>query len=178
MTISSGLQTYALIKNYIGLGVSILILIGSIFFYFYISNKKYVAAKNGMLSYSRISTNDKLEKCTSELPDCNYYLEYNTNNDTYYRSAQQVDKKNKPTLGSTSVFYSEKNPSDYTLSSLNPKYISIGLMVIFIIIIIAISINIYLINKYESYGAIQGGLEAASSLNNIFNPTSYSSSFE
>jgi hypothetical protein len=165
--VAEGLQIYAQIKNIIGLGILLIILIVAIIFCVNQMNQDYVLSTNAFISFSKMD-NGNLVNCILGTPECNYYANYEVNGKMMTKPVTNIDAKNKPVLGKTTIYYSSNNPDNYTISSIYPVYIPSISMTIVLLLIGAIGVNIYLTYKYKSWGTVQGSLAAVSDISDIF----------
>ena len=160
MTIEGILGSIAKIKSYIGLIFFIIIFIFIIINAINTSKARYVKSpKPGTILRGEMTEQGVVEPCFT---CATYYLTY-------------VDKTHKhtvllnikpPKIGSVTVYYSSRDPTQYLITDVQPKTTSTVLIIIGIIVLIGIIINIYLITKYKTLATVEGGLDVFSMLTN------------
>jgi hypothetical protein len=164
--IADGLQIYSKIKTILSLiGVSIIFL--CIFTVFVRSLIYYdILGKNGRISYKKIINNRYVDCIEKNLTGCTYYTEYKDNNNKDHinkymddlipaSSSEYIDPK---TIAiNKNIYYSNVNTNNFSFvnRSINAMGPFIGSSIV-LIILIAISIQLYLITTYKNYGVATG----------------------
>lgn len=169
--VSSGLQFYSQIKNGFGLLFLLGFCICLSFFYFNLLGKNYIQANNAHTSFKHFNIGVPSEDCSINAPDpdCQYIDEYTDKNSVpYVMPVMVADPKKPPTVGNVTLFYEEKNPTNYVKSPIQPANGVLIFLVIIIILLILASINLYLVSTYKTYGAVMGGIDATHDVMSMF----------
>ena len=168
--ISSGLQTYGLLKTYLGLFVCSIVLCCACFFTVSTFNAKYQLASNSVITYKSVEPNGTITNINCPLSDdnCQYIDEYDVNN-VHYQYPEQIMGTREPELGPTNIYYKEADPKSYVKSAVTPYYIPLGISVFVSFIICIMLIQIHFISTNKEYGAVVGGISAFSDVASIFN---------
>jgi len=156
LAISDGLAFYAKFKAISSIVITSIFFILSLFYISYIYKLNYINASNSKITYK---TSHDGKDCDSDDLKCRYFVEYSDSNNNKYVKDMIVNPKIKPTIGSTSVFYPEKNPERFDLSPIHPAYFSYGISIILIFVIAGSCLNYYFISINKSYATIQGGID-------------------
>jgi len=168
-TVSAGLGIYAKIRAWFGLFILILIFISAM--YFTISSyDKYELGKNGQTTYKQYINNtyENCNKTDITNPNCLFYTEYDDNNNQHHMIPIQELDKTKRTVGSSPIYYDKNNTDNYINSPIDPFNIGSIISCLLCIFIIIAIIHIYLLSKYKGFAAVEGGVQAASSVASIF----------
>jgi len=162
-TVATGLQLYAKISAYFGLGVTIIVFLFALWVTVRIARSKYVRA-DAQIVYQR-KVGDGFKNCGANENGCSHYVEYKA--DRVYKLPVQYPRGSQPTVGKTSVYYPNANKSLYTISSFSPLFLaSIADLVLLCIILGSIG-YIYVISKYKSIGALMGGVDAVRDISRL-----------
>jgi hypothetical protein len=170
----TGLQVYSTLKSVFFIITFIILCCCLTWCYFYTSGKNYKLARNGRITYKHIDNSGNiLDTCdiNNPTPDCRYVNEYYDIQNKHYVLPQEpiTNPKNLPKIGDTQFYYENSNPSNHFSSIMEPSnFVLILLCVVFVILLAAI-FNLYLIRTYPEYGAVVGGIQAASDVASIFN---------
>ena len=168
--IQSGLQAYSTLKGSFLILFFIILCCCLTWGYFYISGKNYKLARNSNITYKRVdSSGNILNMCdiNKPEPDCRNIDEYDDDLNNHY--AIPKPPGDPPRTGSTQLYYENLNPTSYFSSIMEPRnFVLILLCVVFILLLAAI-FNLYLIRTYPEYGAVVGGIQAASDVASAFN---------
>lgn len=164
--IVDGLQIYSKIKTILSLIVVSIIFL-CIFCAFIRSLMYYdILGKNGKISYKKIVNNKYIDCIEENLTGCTYYTEYTDNNKKNYikkymddippnSSNEYIDPR---TIAiDKEIYYSNVDTNNYSFinRTVNAIVPFMGSSIL-LIILIAISIQLYLITTYKSYGAASG----------------------
>ena len=148
-SISRGFQLYANIRNFISLFVFSIFTLLALVINYNIFRQKYVLSKN---AYITKTGNSK-------------FLNYTVNGKLVTKI---LPLNNKLNVGTVSLYYSLKNPNNYSVSSIHPMYIAL-IMLLIVLFLLFLSIgNIYLTRKYKTLGVEEGELYAVGDLINVF----------
>ena len=160
MTLEGILGSIAKIKSYIGLIFFIIIFIFIIINAVNTSKAHYVKSpKPGNIFTGEMTEQGVVEPCFT---CATYYLTYVDKTREY---TVLLDIK-PPKIGSVTVYYSSKDPTQYLITDVQPKTTSTIFIVIGVIVLIGIVVNIYLITKYKTLATVEGGLDVFSMLTN------------
>ena len=144
-SISRGFRLYANIRNFIGLFILSLFTLLALVINYKIFKQKYVLSKK---AYITKTGNSK-------------FLNYMVNGKLVTIILPQTNKSN---IGPISIYYSSKNPRNFSISSLHPMYVAL-IMLLIILFLLFLSIgNIYLTRKYKTFAIEEGELYAAEDL--------------
>ena len=144
-SISRGFQLYANIRNFISLFVFSIFTLLALVINYNIFRQKYVLSKN---AYITITGNNK-------------FLNYTVNGKLV---TNILPLNNKLNVGKISLYYSSKNPKNYSVSSIHPMYVAL-IMLLIVLFLLFLSIgNIYLTRKYKTFAIEEGELYAAEDL--------------
>jgi hypothetical protein len=130
-------------------------------------------ANNGNITYKHVDSSGKvLNMCdvNNSSSDCRYVDEYDDLQNNHYILPEPpvTDPKNLPHVGNTTFYYENSNPTNHVNSIMEPSnFLLIVLCIITVILLVAL-VNLYLIRTYPGYGAVLGGVEAASDVASIF----------
>lgn len=164
MSISSGLATYAKLKAVIGILLLCCCCCGASYLEYYMFSQNYILANNASIYQAVVDGS----ACISTQINCSYYIKYTDQNNKSYNKILQVVNNKLPTIGSTTVYYNNKNPDNYTMSPLNPLYISSGVLGLISCLLLLAFVHFYFISKYDSLATVEGGIGATSDIASIF----------
>jgi hypothetical protein len=172
--VQSGLQFYSSLKSMGFILIFLLICCCLTYFYFNTVSKNYKLAKNGNITYKHIDiSGNVLNMCdiNNSTPDCRYVDEYDDILNNHYVLPEQpvTDPKNLPHVGNTQFYYEDLNPVNHVNSIIHPSNFVLILLCIVSVILLFSLFNLYLIRTYPGYGAVLGGIEAASDVASVFN---------
>ena len=173
--IMDGLSFYAKIKAIGGIVITSCFLILGIIYFYYTYKANYVLATDSKITYKQNSSDTS--NCDLSQLGCNYYAEYKDKNSNQYYNNIRVVQNKKPIIGSTTIYYKNDLPDQYSITSINPLSLSSIIIFIIFIMLIGACINYYLISTYKSYAVVQGGIQATNSVSSMFNRPSYNSRF-
>lgn len=126
------------------------------FIYYNMLSKHYIRANNAKVNYKHFSNNIPTENCSINAPevDCIYVNEYDAKNMHYTFPYKNIDIKTPPTIGTTSIYFEDKNPQNYIISFIDPTNIPLIILYVVTILLFGVSINLLLIYLSKTYAAI------------------------
>jgi uncharacterized protein (UPF0333 family) len=167
MDITDGLQAYGEIRAAFGLFFLLIFMIICVVLFIYLQKKNYVST-TGSITLETKDKNGKYVPCyDQEAHDCNYYM----NSGSVRTQIQNVDYNKPPVLGSVSLYCENGNASNCVQSSVKPSYIPMIICCILLLIFIGAGINLYLMHTNKTYGAVMGGINAATDVASVFSPS-------
>jgi hypothetical protein len=157
-TLKGGLSLYAYFNTYIMIFIGIIILISAIAFLYKVITGNYQKSPSSKVGYYAITTLNECSQYEINNNLCKLQLEYSDGTNIY---KDNIDPKT--TVGNTTVFYEQKNPKSYMVTT--SPYIFPGGFSFFACVTLIIGFaRLMLIRSNKNAAAIIGGLDVVSSI--------------